>query len=114
MNESAPMSKLPEDLFPEPERKGELSGKAMLEIMENIKLSMHCSFDVEEACLLDGLIRIAYMEAGSRKHAPHSPQPSDFIRIVQQAASWEIEPRSRRQLERILEKISAKGWAGCR
>ncbi|HEY9791800.1 MAG TPA: TraC family protein, partial [Candidatus Obscuribacterales bacterium] len=59
--------------------------------------------NVEEKSLLDGLIRVAYMEAGFRNTVPTM---SDLARVTAQAAQDEIDPNQRERLYTFARGLS--------
>lgn len=68
--------------------------------------------NVEEKSLLDGLIRVAYMEAGFRNSVPTM---SDLARVTNQAADHETDPAQRERLlnfSRGLQLFTRQGAFG--
>ena len=59
--------------------------------------------NVEEKSLLDGLIRVAYMEAGFRNSVPVM---SDLARVAAQAAADEVDPSQRDRLSAFARGLS--------
>lgn len=65
--------------------------------------------NVEEKSLLDGLIRVAYMEAGFRNTVPTM---SDLARVTHQAAADEVDPLQRERLQQFARGLSLFTRAG--
>ncbi len=59
--------------------------------------------NVEEKSLLDGLIRVAYMEAGFNNSVPTM---SDLARVTNQAAQDEVDPGQRERLQIFARGLS--------
>jgi conjugal transfer ATP-binding protein TraC len=59
--------------------------------------------NVEEKSLLDGLIRVAYMEAGFRNTVPTM---TDLARVTGQAAADEVDPLQRERLQGFARGLS--------
>ncbi len=65
--------------------------------------------NVEEKSLLDGLIRVAYMEAGFRNAIPTM---TDLARVTAQAADAEVDPVQRERLQQFARGLSLFTKAG--
>jgi type IV secretory pathway VirB4 component len=96
----------PFDLGPE-DRPGEPSPDKISTLLSLIDIMLapegREELNVEEKSLLDGLIRVAYMEAGFNNRVPTM---SDLARVAAQAAADEVDPTQRERLQGFARGLS--------
>ena len=97
----------PFDLGPEDKAKGEPSPDKLSSLLALLDLMLapegRDTLTVEEKSLLDGLIRLAYMEA---QLAGTTPTMSDLSRVTGQAAQSEIDKLQRERLHQFARGLS--------
>jgi type IV secretory pathway VirB4 component len=91
----------PEDKPGEPSHDKVTTLLALLDIM--LAPEGREELNVEEKSLLDGLIRLAYMDAGFRNTVPTM---SDLARVTAQAAQQEVDPSQRERLNSFARGLS--------
>lgn len=96
----------PFDLGPE-DNPGEPSSDKITNLLSLLDLMLapegREELDVEEKSLLDGLIRVAYMDAHFRATVPTM---SDLARVTAQAAADEVDPLQRDRLQQFARGLS--------
>lgn len=96
----------PFDLGPE-DKPGEPSADKISTLLSLLDLMLapegREELNVEEKSLLDGLIRVAYMEAQFRETVPTM---SDLARVTAQAADAEVDPLQRDRLQQFARGLS--------
>ena len=96
----------PFDLGPE-DKPGDPSGDKMSNLLSLLDIMLapegRDELNVEEKSLLDGLIRVAYMEAGFQNTVPTM---SDLARVTAQAAQDEADPAQRDRLQQFARGLS--------
>ncbi|MBX9877827.1 MAG: ATP-binding protein [Candidatus Obscuribacterales bacterium] len=96
----------PFDLGPE-DKPGEPSGDKISVLLQLLDIMLSPEgreeLNVEEKSLLDGLIRVAYMDAGFRNTVPTM---SDLARVTAQAANDEVDPVQRERLQQFARGLS--------
>ncbi len=96
----------PFDLGPE-DKPGEPSADKISTLLSLLDLMLapegREELTVEEKSLLDGLIRVAYMDANFRSTVPTM---SDLARVTAQAASDEVDPLQRDRLQQFARGLS--------
>ncbi len=96
----------PFDLGPE-DKPGEPSADKITALLSLLDLMLapegREELNVEEKSLLDGLIRVAYMDANFRNTVPTM---SDLARVAAQAAADEIDPLQRDRLQQFARGLS--------
>lgn len=102
----------PFDLGPE-DKEGEPSADKISSLLSLLDLMLapegREELNVEEKSLLDGLIRVAYMDAQFRGVAPTM---SDLARVTAQAAADEVDPLQRDRLQQFARGLSLFTRAG--
>jgi hypothetical protein len=102
----------PFDLGPE-DKAGEPSADKISTLLSLLDLMLapegRDELNVEEKSLLDGLIRVAYMDAHFRQTVPTM---SDLARVTAQAAADEIDPLQRDRLQTFARGLSLFTRAG--
>lgn len=96
----------PFDLGPE-DKPGEPSADKISTLLSLLDLMLapegRDELNVEEKSLLDGLIRVAYMDAHFRQTVPTM---SDLARVTAQAAADEVDPLQRDRLQQFARGLS--------
>jgi len=102
----------PFDLGPE-DKPGEPSADKITALLSLLDLMLapegREELNVEEKSLLDGLIRVAYMDANFRGSVPTM---SDLARVAAQAAADEVDPLQRDRLQQFARGLSLFTRAG--
>jgi hypothetical protein len=102
----------PFDLGPE-DKAGEPSADKISTLLSLLDLMLapegRDELNVEEKSLLDGLIRVAYMDAGFRQTVPTM---TDLARVTGQAAADEVDPLQRDRLQQFARGLSLFTRAG--
>lgn len=102
----------PFDLGPE-DKEGEPSADKISSLLSLLDLMLapegREELNVEEKSLLDGLIRVAYMDAHFRGTVPIM---SDLARVTAQAAADEVDPLQRDRLQQFARGLSLFTRAG--
>jgi type IV secretory pathway VirB4 component len=102
----------PFDLGPE-DKEGEPSADKISSLLSLLDLMLapegREELNVEEKSLLDGLIRVAYMDAQFRGVVPTM---SDLARVTAQAAADEVDPLQRDRLQQFARGLSLFTRAG--
>ncbi len=102
----------PFDLGPE-DKPGEPSADKISTLLSLLDLMLapegRDELNVEEKSLLDGLIRVAYMDAHFRQTVPTM---SDLARVTAQAAADEVDPTQRDRLQQFARGLSLFTRAG--
>jgi len=97
----------PFDIGPDDGKQGEPSADKISTLLSLLDLMLSPEgreeLNVEEKSLLDGLIRVAYMDAAFRGTVPIM---SDLARVTAQAAADEVDPMQRDRLQQFARGLS--------